>query len=141
MRRQRLTSALGAALLLACVLETGASGSNWTPGLTAPSSGEARGQPLPGAPSVTATCSGLIGNIVINWTAISPVTSYTVYQSSTSASGPYSVIKSGLTTTTYTQTGLLGSYWFEVSAILGSNWVGPLSAPTAQRTITLFLCT
>lgn len=96
---------------------------------------------MPAAPSATATCSGLVGNIVVNWTADSPVSSYTLYQSSTSSSGPYSVIKTGLTTTTYTQTGLgIGSYWFEVSATLGSNWVGPLSAPTQQRTITLALC-
>jgi hypothetical protein len=137
----RRISTLAAPVLLTCLPQPSAWASSWTPGLAASSSSEAHGQPLPGAPSATATCSGFIGNIVINWTAISPVTSYSVYQSSTSASGPYSVIKSGLTTTTYTQTGLLGTYWFEVSATLGSNWAGPLSAPTQQRTITVFLCT
>jgi hypothetical protein len=142
MRTVRRTSIFAAVVVVACVSNTAAWASSWTPGLAASSSGEAHGQPLPGAPSATATCSGIIGNIVINWTAVSPVTGYTLYQSSTSASGPYSVIKSGLTTTTYTQTGLLvGSYWFEVSATVGSNWVSPLSAPTQQRTITVILCT
>ena len=136
----RLISVLAWVVLLACALGTGAGASSWAPGLVAASSGEAQGQPLPGTPSATASCSGVVGNVVINWTSISPVSSYTFYQSSTAASGPYSVVKSGLTTLSYTQTGLLGTYWFEVSATLGANWVGGLSAPTQQRTLTLVLC-
>jgi hypothetical protein len=111
-------------------------------GLGSGSGSEAEASSLPAAPVATATCSsGLGGSIVVTWAAVSPALSYTVYKSTTSGTSGFTVAASDVTALTYTQSGLgLGSYWFEVSGSVGTNWTGPNSAATAKRTITLILC-
>jgi hypothetical protein len=120
-----------------------AAGTPWIVGLSAGSGGEAQALGLPAAPaSATATCSRLVlGNIVVTWAAAPPAATYTVYKSTMSATTGCSVVASNVTGLTYTQSGLgLGSYWFEVSGSVGTNWTGPNSAATTPRTITLVLC-
>jgi hypothetical protein len=121
---------------------TAAWGSSWVPGLSASSNGEALAYSLPPQPTATATCSGvLLGSIVVTWNSVTPASNYLVYQSTSSATGPYSEV-ANVTSLTYTQSGLgIGSYWFEVAAAVGSNWQGAKSAATAKRSITLVLCT
>jgi hypothetical protein len=84
----------------------------------------------------------VLGSIVITWTAVSPPgTTYTIYQSTTSATTGFSAIASGVSGTTYTVSGLaIASYWFKVQGVAGTNWAGALSAATAKRSITLILC-
>jgi hypothetical protein len=119
-----------------------ATGTPWIVGLQSASAGEAAAQGLPPAPSASAVCSGLVlGSIVITWTAVTHATTYTVYESTTSATSGFSAVASGVTGLTYTQGGLLGNYWFEVTATIGSNWQGPNSSATTERTITAILCT
>jgi hypothetical protein len=121
---------------------TVAGASSWGTGVSSNSAGEAAATGLPGAPSVSAACSTLVlGSIVITWGAITRASTYTVYESTTSATTGFSVVASGVTATTYTKSGLLGSYWFEVAAVTGTNWQGPNSLATAKRTITVILCT
>jgi hypothetical protein len=131
------------AFLLGAQGRVEAAGTPWIVGLAAGNSGEAQAWNLPPAPVATAACSGvLLGSIVVTWAAAPPAATYTVYQSTTSATSGYSVAASNVTTLTYTQSGLgLGSYWFEVAGSVGTNWTSPKSAATAKKTITLVLCT
>jgi autotransporter-associated beta strand protein len=57
--------------------------------------------------------------VTVQWFAYTGATNYTVKRA-TSANGPYSVIASGLTATSYTDTGVFGgvTYFYEVSASL-----------------------
>lgn len=119
-----------------------AAASNWNSGLVSGSAAEAAAQALPAPPSPTAACTGLIGGIKVTWGAVAHASAYTVYQSTTSSTSGFSVVASGVTTLSYTQSGLgLGSYWFKVATSIGTNWLGPMSASTAQKMITLVLCT
>jgi hypothetical protein len=116
--------------------------SNWMVGLAGASSGQALSQPAPAAPSsVTAACVGLLsGQITVSWSAVPKATSYTVYDSTTAATGPYSVIATGVSASPWTSNVLAtANYWFEVKANIGSNWSSAFSAATAQRGILLSL--
>jgi hypothetical protein len=127
-----------------------AGATTWPVGLGA-SAAEGQGGPLPTtAPgSPTSSCPGLTPTVKVTWTAVSepsngtPVISYTVLESTTSALSGYSPVATGVTTTSWTSGNLAaGSYWFEVAAVYGTHWQGTSSAATAQRTITLSLvCT
>jgi hypothetical protein len=143
MRRSACWFILVLALSVSLLGETGSSGAStdWIVAVNSGNSGQAQAFNLPPAPVATATCSSLVlGSVVITWSAVTPSSSYTVYESTTSATGTYSVIASGVTGLTYTQSGLLGNYWFKVSASVGSFWAGPKSAATNERSITLVLC-
>jgi len=119
-----------------------AAASGWTVGSAAGSTSLVQADALPGAPGgVTATCSLLTPDITVTWSAVPHATSYTVYQSTTAAGGPYSVAASGVTGNSWSSSGLaLATFWYEVSATVGTNWEGARSAPTAGNTITLLLC-
>ena len=74
---------------------------------------------VPAAPSgLTATRLNQKGRIRLDWTASSGATSYTVKRSSTNG-GPYTAVSSGITTTTYTNSGLTSgtTYYYVVSAV------------------------
>jgi hypothetical protein len=135
---------LAAALVMAMAANiTEAAASPWTVPLASASLGEGQAHALPAAPTASAACSGLVlGSIVVTWTAVSPPgTTYTIYQSTTSATTGFSAIASGVSGTTYTVSGLaIASYWFKVQGVAGTNWAGALSAATAKRSITLILC-
>jgi hypothetical protein len=80
--------------------------------------------------------------VKVTWNAVSRATSYSVYDSTTGASGSYSLYASGILTSSFTTAALpSGNYWFEVSASIGSNWVSANSNATAQRSIVLVACT
>jgi len=67
---------------------------------------------------------------------VSRATTYTIYKSTTSATGTYSSLATGVTTTSYTTATLTsGNYWFEVVAYIGTNWVGTKSGATGESTI------
>jgi cellulose 1,4-beta-cellobiosidase len=75
--------------------------------------------------------------IKVSWTAVTHATTYTVYDSTTSATGTYSSVAAGVATTSWTS-GTLSSgtnYWFEVTASVGSNWTTAKSSATAESTI------
>ena len=60
-----------------------------------------------------------------------------MYDSTTSATGTYSLIASGVTTTSWTSGTLTTGthYWFEVTVNVGSNWASAKSTATGSSTI------
>ena len=116
----------------------------WTVGLAANSQGETQAGGAPTAPSgVSSTCtSALATTVTVTWNAVANATSYSVYDSTTSASSGYSLYASGVSGTSFTTGSLAaGTYWFEVVALTGTNWASPNSAATAARIITVATCT
>jgi hypothetical protein len=68
---------------------------------------------------------------------VTHTTTYVVYDSTTSANGTYSLLASGVTTSSWTSSTLTAStnYWFEVVATIGSNWSSSKSSATSASTI------
>jgi hypothetical protein len=63
--------------------------------------------------------------------AIDHATSYTVYQSTASQSGPYSIAEAEITTTSWLSPPLAAhTYWYEIRAVVGTNWSSVNSAAT-----------
>jgi hypothetical protein len=117
--------------------------SNWVVHVATTNSGEAHATVLPVAPaSPVAACTSPATNrtIKVTWTAVTHATTYSVYQSTTSATGAYTLIASGVTTATWTSGTTTGNYWFEVAALIGTNWTGPKSAATTENTISSSSC-
>jgi hypothetical protein len=120
-----------------------ASASPWAVALGAASSGEADAQGPPAVPTgVTATCtSALQTTVKVAWSAVTHATSYTVYASTTSAATGFSSLATGVAATSWTSASLAtGNYWFEVAAYEGTQWASANSLVTAQRTITVLVC-
>jgi hypothetical protein len=118
--------------------------SPWAVAIGAASSGEAGAQGAPSAPTgVTATCTSAVQTTVkVAWGAVTHATTYTVYASTTSAATGFSSLATGIVATSWTSASLAtGNYWFEVAAYEGSQWASANSSVTAQRTITVALCT
>ncbi|MBN2704695.1 MAG: carbohydrate-binding protein [Pontiellaceae bacterium] len=96
---------------------------------------------VPSAPSfptgVTAEESGTTG-AVLNWNAVSGATSYKVKRS-VALGGPYTTIASGVTDTTYTDSGLISGmqYYYVVSAV-SSGTEGLNSEEVMLRSSKLF---
>jgi hypothetical protein len=112
---------------------------NWPVTLHSASSGESHSQTVPSAPTgATAACAAptTAKTIEVSWTAVTHAT-YTVYDATTSATGTYSIVASGVTTTSWTSGKLTNctNYWFEVTATFGSNWTSAKSTATAESTI------
>jgi hypothetical protein len=117
---------------------------NWPLTVQSNSRAEAHAQTRPNAPAnPTALCTATALQITVSWSAVPHAATYVVYQSTTSASGPYTAAATGLTTTTWTSSAPLstGTYWYEVTATVGTTWISPASTATAPRTITVVLCT
>ncbi|WP_230873677.1 lytic polysaccharide monooxygenase [Paenibacillus woosongensis] len=91
------------------------------------------GTEVPAAPAAPAGLTATAGNaqVSLSWNAVSGATSYTVKRATTSG-GPYTNVATGLTTPSYTNTGLTNdtTYYYVVSA---SNSAGhsPDSAPVS----------
>jgi hypothetical protein len=116
---------------------------NWIVHVAAGSSAQASAQSVPSPPSpVTSTCSLVALQVTVSWPAVAHAASYTVYQSTTGANGTYTAVATGVATTSWTSPILvLGTYFYEVTATVGSNWVTAKSAASNGHTITLVLCT
>lgn len=115
----------------------------WVIHLSAGSSGESQATSLPAAPAtVSAACqSGTGSKIIVSWTAVAKATAYTVYDSTTSATGSYTSVMSGVTTTSWTSGSLSNAnYWFEVTASIGTNWTSLKSSASAETTIATLSC-
>jgi pectate lyase len=111
--------------------------------LAAASTAVAGAQGPPSAPTgVSAACVSTIGaSIKVTWSGVSLATSYTVLDSTTSATFGFGTIASGVTGTSWTSGNLAtGTYWFEVMAFIGVNWAGPPSTATSQHTIAVLAC-
>jgi len=115
----------------------------WGIGVTPNGAAEATAGAAPVTPTgVASACtSPLAATVTVSWNAAAHATSYTIWESKTSATSGYAVAAAGVTGTSWTSGNLAtGSWWFEVSASVGSNWVSPNSTATAQRTILLLAC-
>jgi autotransporter-associated beta strand protein len=88
----------------------------------------------PPAPASLTAVAGLSGAINLSWPASSGATSYNVLLANFSG-GPYTVVASGVTSTSYTNTGLYGSvtYYYVVLAS-NANGTGP-NSPEASATV------
>jgi hypothetical protein len=140
----RLLAATAVVVVVALTGASNAAATSWSVIVGPGSRGQATAQPLPVAPAgAAAACSSVIGTTVqVTWDAIPHATAYTVLHSTTSATAGFTPIATGVTSTSWTSGPLAsGNHWFEVIAVIGTNWASPASAATAQRSIFLgFLC-
>jgi hypothetical protein len=142
MRRGALlvVAATTCALGILATSETAWAATKWIAHVATTNSGEAHAQALPAAPAgATATCAAptTAKTVTVAWSAVTHATAYAVYESTTTATGTYTVAASGVAATTWTSGTLTAGthYWFEVLADVGTNWAGAKSAATSQRTI------
>src|ERR1700756_1172471 len=97
-RNRRLLGVLACIIAAAVAAPAASAATAWAVGLVAGSHAQATAQQQPTAPTgVTATCSLVSLQITVSWNATPHASSYTVYKSTTSASGPYTVAASGVT--------------------------------------------
>jgi hypothetical protein len=123
--------------LLAVTAEAWAA-STWVVTLRSGSSGLAKADVTPAAPgTVAAACtSSTLKTIKVTWAAVTHAVSYTVYQSTTSATTGFTAVASGLATTNWTSGSLAaGHYWYEVTATVGANWQSAKSTASGSTTI------
>jgi hypothetical protein len=146
MCRSALLVAVGVLAGLSLLVSPGiaAAAGNWAVKVATVNAGEAKAQALPTAPTVTATCStpASARTVVVTWAAITHATTYGVYQSTTSATGTYTLVATVTAPTVSWTSGVLaaGHYWHEVLANIGTNWAGAKSAASAERTTTSTTC-
>jgi hypothetical protein len=138
----RVIASLTCAMLFSGV--SSAAASNWTIPLHTAPTAQARAQGAPTTPTaVSAACvSSTLKQVKLTWTAVTHASSYTIYQSTTTATGTYTAVATGVTTSPWTSTTLAsGNYWYKVAASIGTNWTSVQSSATAERTITTGGCT
>jgi hypothetical protein len=138
--RRRLALVLATASVVWWSQAVACGASNWAASLATGSKGESQADALPAAPSgVTATCAAptTAKTIKVSWAAVPLATSYSVSESTTSATGSYALVASGVTGISWTSGALSNNtnYWFEVTALIGSNWVSAKSAASGESTI------
>ena len=127
-----------AAGLLTVATTAPAFASGWAETLAAGSKAEARAVTLPAGPGVVgAACTSPTASIVtVTWRPVPLATSYTVFDSNTSSTGPFSTIATGITGTSWSSGKLAtGNYWFKLSTSIGPNWTGGLSSPSIESTV------
>jgi cellulose 1,4-beta-cellobiosidase len=127
------------AMALVGAMATPAWASTWAVPANAGSVGEGQSLAAPSPPgSPAAACTSATSNTIkVTWSAVTHASSYSVYDATSAATGPYSLVASGVTSTSWTSAGLAtGNYWFEVSALEGSNWQSAKSAATGESTVT-----
>lgn len=134
---------VGALLLAAAASGRADAATLWSVTAKPGSKGAAQGSQLPAAPTgVTATCSAVALQITVAWSPVSRATGYTIWQSTTGSSGTYTSVATvgGAVTTWLSPVLVIGTYYYKVSATVGTNWAGPKSAASAGHTITVALC-
>jgi peptidoglycan hydrolase-like protein with peptidoglycan-binding domain len=89
---------------------------------------------VPDAPNGLSATAASAGSITLSWTASPTATSYKIYRSSTD-SGFTTVLTSGITSTSHTDTGLTAStrYYYEVAGV-NDNGEGPNSSSANATT-------
>jgi hypothetical protein len=145
MRRGALLVAVVIASALSPFVSSGAAWAtaNWTVHVATVNSGEAQAQALPAAPTATSACTSPASakTVKVSWVAITHATAYAVYQSTTTATGTYTLQTSGVTALSWTTAALTtGDHWYEVVADMGSNWVSAKSGATAERIVSGSSC-
>lgn len=135
-----LLPALALSVVAAAAVEGPAWGAtSWIVTLHSNSAGESTAQALPAAPTGSAaSCPTPTTSktIKVTWSAVTHATTYSVYDSTTSATGTYTVVASGISTTSWTSGTLAtGNYWYEVTASVGTNWTSAKSSATGETTI------
>jgi glucan endo-1,3-alpha-glucosidase len=97
--------------------------------------GSSSAAPVPGVPTGLAATAGN-GQVSLTWSASSGATSYSVYRSTTSNGEGMAALDAGLTTTSFTDTGLANgtTYFYKVAAVNGSG----VSAQSAETSATPF---
>ena len=150
-RRRQLPVALAlvASALLAGVArpDVAVAATNWVVGRSGSNGGAGRADPLPAAPGgVNSQCVSLVGwTIKVTWNAVPHATGYTIYRS-TSGSGSgfsaYATVGGGTLSYSDSSFSILTSYWYRITASVGTNWTSPQSASSPKHSISLFLvCT
>ena len=101
--------------------------------LWCPSGNCPEGGPPPAPTGLTATAGN--AQATLNWNASSVATTYNVYRSTTNG-GPYAVIATNITTTSYTNTGLANgtNYYYVVTVVNGSGESGYSNQASATPT-------
>jgi endoglucanase Acf2/fibronectin type 3 domain-containing protein len=102
--------------------------------------------PMPGVPTGVAATAGN-AQVSLSWTASANATSYNVYRSSTSGGEGSTPVATGITGTTYTNTGLTNGtkYYFTIAAVNSagtsaqSTEVNATPAGSSSQTITDYL--
>jgi hypothetical protein len=140
LRPRTLTLALTAAALVWWGEATACGASNWVATVASGSKGESQARSLPATPGgVGAVCAAptTAKTIKVTWSAVSLATSYSVYDATTSASGTYTQVATGVTATSWTSGTLTSgtNYWFKVAALIGTKWVSAQSAASPESTI------
>jgi hypothetical protein len=144
MSRGALLAAVALTAVCSLFVSSGAAwaAANWKVDVATVNAGEAKAQALPATPVATSACTTPTSarTVKVSWAAITHATTYGVYQSTTTATGTYTLVTS-VSTTTWTS-GVLaaGHYWYEVKANIGTNWASASSAATAERTTTSSAC-
>ncbi len=92
---------------------------------TSAQSGEASATPTAGTPAAPTGLSASAGNaqISLSWSASSGATSYNVYRGTSAGGESATAIATGVTSTSYTNTGLTNgtTYYYKVAAVNGSG--------------------
>ena len=91
------------------------------------------GQAVPAAPTGLKAVAGN-AQVALSWTASSGAVSYNVYRGTAAGAEGASPIATGITKTTYTNTGLTNgtTYYYKVAAVNGAG-VGPLSSEASAK--------
>lgn len=137
-----MASAVGLAVgtVVGAALPSSASAAGWTVTAAPSSSGESQAGAAPTAPfGPVAGCASPSRPVIgLLWGPVSQASSYTVFVSTTSSSGPYTLMASGDPLAAYLTNNLSGTktYWFEIAAQAGSNWVSAKSAASNSVKIT-----
>jgi hypothetical protein len=115
-----------------------AGASSWAVAVAAGSAANAVAGALVAPTGVTGTCGNGQNktSVVVTWTGAAHAATYTIMQSTTSATSGYSTAASGVAGLSWTSpAGSSGTtYWYEVVTVAG-NWSSGASSATAAHTI------
>ena len=131
---------LSVALCSLTVTESAWATTNWLVHVASTNAGQAKATTLPAAPAgIGAACAAPTTSktVTVSWNTVTHATTYSVYESTTSATGTYTLAASGITTTSWTSGTLTAGahYWFEVVTTIGTNWTSAKSSASPESTM------